>query len=133
KFYPVLRGLTVGEKIVTVGSYLLDAETKVSGAAGSIYYGGTGSDSKEGGTSAAAVRPSTPADEEDRVKAALAKLSAVDRKSVDAQKLCPIRKTRLGSMGTPVKVILEGKPVFLCCKGCEEEAREHPGQTLAAV
>jgi hypothetical protein len=55
----------------------------------------------------------------------------VDRKLVDAQKLCR-SADRLGRWA-PVKVILDGKAVFLCCKGCEEEAREHPEQTLAAV
>jgi hypothetical protein len=36
-------------------------------------------------------------------------------------------------MGPPVKVTVQGRPVFLCCKGCEEEARDHPEQVLAAL
>jgi len=39
----------------------------------------------------------------------------------------------LGSMGIPVKLMLEGKPVFLCCEGCEGEARANPKATLAQV
>src|SRR5262249_30727121 len=102
-----------------------------SGAAGSLYYGGTGS---TGGAAAAAeVRPSTPDDEEATVKASLAKLSTADRLLAEGQKLCPVRKTRLGAMGPPVKVILNERPVFLCCKGCVEDARADPDRTLAAA
>jgi hypothetical protein len=34
-------------------------------------------------------------------------------------------------MGPPVTIILRGRKVFLCCKGCKDEALEHPDQTLA--
>jgi hypothetical protein len=115
-FYPVLKGLQPGDRVVTVGSYLLDAENKVSGAAGSIYYGGTGAGSQSGPSTGASVRPSTPEDEDLKVSAGLAKLSTPDRKQAEAQKICPIQGTRLGSMGTPVKLLLNGEPVFLCCK-----------------
>src|SRR5262249_44573121 len=37
------------------------------------------------------------------------------------------------SMGPLVKVVLKGQPVFLCCKGCEDEARANPDKTLAEV
>jgi membrane fusion protein, copper/silver efflux system len=131
KFYPVVKGLEAGDRVVTVGSYLLDAETKVSGAAGSIYYGGTGSTG--GAATTTEVRPSTPEDEEVTVKASLAKLSTADRRLVQAQKFCPIRKTRLGAMGPPVKVILNEQPVFLCCKGCVDDAKADPDKTLATV
>src|SRR5262249_11871359 len=40
-FYPVLRGLEAGERVVTNGSFLIDAETRLNPAAGSIYYGGS--------------------------------------------------------------------------------------------
>lgn len=66
--------------------------------------------------------------------AAIGKLPAADRPIAEAQLFCPIAKnSRLGSMGTPVKLMLEGKPVFLCCKGCEEEARANAKATLAKV
>jgi hypothetical protein len=29
-------------------------------------------------------------------------------------------------------LIINGKPVFFCCKGCLAEAKAHPEQTLAA-
>jgi hypothetical protein len=34
-------------------------------------------------------------------------------------------------MGPPVKVLLKGQPVFLCCKDCEKKARKEPDKTLA--
>lgn len=128
-FYPVLRGLEPGDKVVTSGSYLLDAETRVSAAAGSIYFGGGGA-GKSGTSTVTSVRPTTPQDEDATAQAALSKLSTPDRALAERQRLCPVLANRLGSMGTPVKVVLQGQPVFLCCKGCEAEAREHADRTV---
>ncbi len=65
---------------------------------------------------------------------AIAKLPAADQPLAEAQLFCPIEEgSRLGSMGTPVKLMLEGKPVFLCCKGCEDAAQENTKTTLAKV
>ena len=69
-----------------------------------------------------------------KAAAAIAKLPAADQPLAEAQLFCPINEgSRLGSMGTPMKVMLEGKPVFLCCKGCEDAARENAKTTLAKV
>jgi RND family efflux transporter MFP subunit len=111
-FYPVLRGLEPRNKIVTSGSFLVDAETRLNPAAGSIYFGGSGLN-KPGQSSS--VRPSTPDDEEANVKASIAKLPKEDQQMAAAQQYCPVNQgTRLGSMGPPVKVMIKGKPVFLC-------------------
>ncbi|HLQ46386.1 MAG TPA: efflux RND transporter periplasmic adaptor subunit, partial [Planctomycetaceae bacterium] len=40
-FFPVLSGLEAGEVVVTSGSFLVDAETRLNPAAGSIYIGGS--------------------------------------------------------------------------------------------
>ncbi len=64
----------------------------------------------------------------------LGKLSAEDRKTVDAQKYCAVMSSNLlGSMGTPLKLEIKGESVFLCCSGCKSKAQENPDQTLAAV
>lgn len=69
-----------------------------------------------------------------KATAAMAKLPAADQPLAESQMFCPIAKgSRLGSMGTPVKLMLDGKPVFLCCKGCEEDARANAKATLAKV
>ena len=65
---------------------------------------------------------------------ALGKLSAEDRKAVDAQKYCAVMSSNLlGSMGTPLKLEIKGESVFLCCSGCKSKALENPDETLAAV
>lgn len=66
--------------------------------------------------------------------AVLAKLSKEDRAAAEAQKYCAIQtKGLLGSMGTPVKLELNGESVFLCCKGCAGKAQANPKATLAKV
>ncbi len=131
-WYPVLSGLNLDEQVVTSGSFLVDAETRLNPAAGSIYFGGSGG--SKSGSSVTNVRPSTPEDEEATLAAVLAHLPATDRKLVEAQQFCPIlADNKLGSMGQPVKLMIDGQPVFLCCSGCKKAALAQPKETLAKV
>jgi hypothetical protein len=69
-----------------------------------------------------------------KVAAALAKLSPEDRKLAEAQRFCAVEEENLlGSMGKPVKLVIEGQPVFLCCAGCQDTAKADPKKTLAKV
>ena len=62
------------------------------------------------------------------------KLSAEDLALVVEQKLCPISGEPLGGeMGTPIKLTIKGKPVFICCKSCEKAALKDPDKTLQKV
>jgi RND family efflux transporter MFP subunit len=131
--YPVLDGLARGERIVASGSFLVDAETRLNPAAGSVYFGGSGG-SKSGSTPVSTVRPSTPEDETAKLAAVLARMPADDRSLAESQMYCPIlEQNRLGSMGTPVKVILEGQTVFLCCDACKKSALANPKKTLDKI
>jgi membrane fusion protein, copper/silver efflux system len=130
-FYPVLAGLMPGDKVATAGSFLIDAETRLTGGLGSTYFGASAGPQSD--THSGTVRPSMSGDEGAKIQAALARLDPGDRKLAEAQKLCPILKSRLGSMGKPIKLILNGETVFLCCKGCEKEAKDHPDQTVQTV
>jgi len=68
------------------------------------------------------------------ITAALGELSTDDRSTALSQKFCAVMTdSLLGSMGTPIKVEIDGKPVFLCCKGCKTKALRDPEATLAAV
>ena len=131
-YYPILKGVALGDKIVTSGSFLVDAETRLNPAAGSIYFGGSGG-SKSGST-VTAVRPSTPEDPDAKIVASLVSLSAADRKIAEAQRYCPVLKTsRIGSMGPPIKLAVGGQTVFACCEACKDQALEKPTETLAQV
>jgi hypothetical protein len=71
---------------------------------------------------------------EEEVRSNLGKLSPEDRTIAEAQKFCAVETdNRLGGelMGKPYKVILEGEPVFLCCKNCEKKAKADPEKYLA--
>ena len=71
---------------------------------------------------------------ESEIKTALAKLPAADKTVALSQRWCPIQQgNRLGSMGTPVKVVVAGKPVFLCCAGCKKKAIADEKGTLKAA
>jgi membrane fusion protein, copper/silver efflux system len=129
-FYPVLSGLNPGERIATSGSFLVDAETRLNPAAGSIYFGGgTGARSE---SSEPAARPSATDDREARIRNNLAKLSAEDRALAAQQVFCAVlEESRLGTMGVPIKLQIGGTTVFLCCPGCRAQALSDPQATLA--
>ena len=83
-------------------------------------------------TSANAVSPVDSLDP--KIAEALAGLNTEDRSLVDSQKYCAVvTDSLLGSMGTPLKVEVNGQPVFLCCKGCKAKALRDPEATLATV
>jgi uncharacterized protein (TIGR03000 family) len=75
----------------------------------------------------------TSADERSTIAANLGKLGPEDRKLAEAQRYCAEEDSPLGAMGVPVKIMLKGEPVFVCCKGCVEKAQEDPDKTLARV
>jgi hypothetical protein len=78
------------------------------------------------GNQASATQSGTYA-EDDRaeIEAALAKLPQEDRAVAEKQKLCPVTDEPLGSMGTPIKVTVEGREVFVCCEGCVDELKDN--------
>ena len=78
--------------------------------------------------------PAAASTDEAKFSQAIAKLPEEDRAAATAQIFCVVEdKNRLGSMGMPHKIMVEGQSVFLCCAGCEEEALKDPQATLAKV
>jgi len=63
----------------------------------------------------------------------VAKATADDEAAIRAQGFCPVTGEPLGSMGPPVKVVVEGREVFLCCGGCEDTIKEDPAKYLAKL
>jgi hypothetical protein len=64
-------------------------------------------------------------EEEAEIEAALANLSPADRALAEQQQTCPVSGEPLGSMGTPLKVSVEGREVFVCCEGCVDELKDN--------
>jgi hypothetical protein len=111
-FYPVLAGLTLGQRVATTGAFLLDAETRLNPSLAAGYFGASGS-----APAAVATQPGLSTNEQ-----ALDRLAPADRELARQQRTCPITGEPLGSMGTPIFIVRDGKKVFLCCKRCEEAA-----------
>jgi Cu(I)/Ag(I) efflux system membrane fusion protein len=154
-YYPVLRGLSAGDRVAAAGGFLIDAETRLNPGVASTWFGASGG-------SPAGGRPSTPAapgratpgeqapagqpqPEAGPARPAhtaapsaeelenINQLPAADRPLALAQGACPITGVPLGSMGVPVKIILRGEAVFLCCSGCVGKAKHRPDETLKTV
>jgi len=155
-YYPVTKGLQLGDKVAAAGGFLIDAETRLNPAAAATYYGASGgpqSSDRSHTPAAPAVRPSerAPVDPdkeavqplqvptEPGVAVAAPDPAAVqnidqlpegDRRLARTQRICPVTEAALGSMGVPVKITLRGQPVFLCCQGCVGEAKRKPDEML---
>jgi hypothetical protein len=133
-FYPVLRGLQAGQRVVTAGAFLVDAETRLNPAAASLYFG-SGATREE----SSAANHALPSQEKQgkvdaEIIAARNQLDSEDRRQVEDQEYCPVLgKNRLGAMGKPFKVVINGESFFLCCEGCKEEATSHSERTLVKV
>jgi hypothetical protein len=120
-YYPVVRGLAAGQKVATSGAFLLDAETRLSPSLASAYFG-AGSGAAPSGSPPPVSRAANPLDALD--------LSPADRKLAEAQRVCPVTKLPLGSMGPLVRLESGGQTVFLCCPACKERYAP-PGEPRA--
>ncbi|MDA1054705.1 MAG: hypothetical protein O3C40_30120 [Planctomycetota bacterium] len=72
----------------------------------------------------AARRPGPPAPQ--RPSVALAQLTADDRPLVQRQGMCPVMDEPLGGHGTPIKLLVDGRPLYVCCEGCVEQVEQNP-------
>jgi hypothetical protein len=125
--YPVIRGLEAGQNVVMAGAFLLDAETRLNPSLAASYFGASARDASVSSTS------SSKAAKREETQAALAELSASDRALAQRQKVCPVTGKALGSMGTPARVIVAGRVVFLCCDGCTSTLESDPGKYLSGL
>jgi membrane fusion protein, copper/silver efflux system len=47
EYFPVMKGLAAGDRVVTQGAFLLDAETRLNPAAAAAYFGAAGTETKK--------------------------------------------------------------------------------------
>ena len=79
------------------------------------------------------VVAASQSEEDAKISAGLAELSATDKVLAEKQKICPVSGEALGLMGAPVKIDVKGQPVFICCAGCKEELLAKPDEFLAKL
>jgi membrane fusion protein, copper/silver efflux system len=113
--YPVVRGLEPGQRVVTAGAFLVDAETRLNPSVAASYFGAARREE--------AVAPALPDDAP----------SPADQEAIARQKICPVTGKPLGSMGAPMRLEVEGRTVYLCCEGCEGRMRKEPAKYFAKI
>jgi len=74
-----------------------------------------------------------PAMDKNAAADAFAELGEADAKLAEAQAICPVSGKKLGSMGTPIKVMVGDKAVFLCCGNCKSRLLAEPDKYLAKL
>jgi hypothetical protein len=132
-YYPVIKGLTVGQRVASVGAFLIDAEARLSPDLAAAYFGAARTadpGAAGGGAPSAGPQPVTAKRSK---KTGPAKLSAADEQLVRQQKICPVTEADLDSMGGPIPVDVAGRRVFICCKGCEKPLKADPEKYLAKL
>jgi Cu(I)/Ag(I) efflux system membrane fusion protein len=153
-YYPVTKGLQPGDKVAAAGGFLIDAETRLNPAAATTYFGASGgpqadvhpglppapnrrqgnqAPTRQGEPDSLHARPepkvAAAAPEPDDLKN-IEQLPEADRPLALKQRICPVTGAPLGSMGVPVKILLRGQTVFLCCKACVGKAKRSPEEML---
>lgn len=123
--YPVIGGVDAGQRVATSGAFLIDAETRLNPSLSAAYFGASRNAPAEADRGAAGYPVAPPAD-----RLSSTAFSPTDKALVARQRLCPVTRKPLGSMGTPVRVVVRGNPVFLCCEGCEAKIMKNPEQYL---
>ena len=59
--------------------------------------------------------------------------SAEERAQIDKQKTCPVGGEALGSMGSPYKMMVGDRAVYLCCEHCKGAVEKDPQKYLAKL
>jgi membrane fusion protein, copper/silver efflux system len=53
--------------------------------------------------------------------------------TVEDQKICPVTKAKLGSMGDPIPVEVEQRKIWVCCAGCPPKLKAEPERYFAVL
>ncbi|MDC0936462.1 efflux RND transporter periplasmic adaptor subunit, partial [Pirellulales bacterium] len=145
----VLEGLAEDEQVAVSGNFLIDSQMQLAGNASlidptkaepSIEFDLDEDDmppigapmmvASEGATTAPQMSVTSPAEDG---SSADVLLSSEDARLAALQAVCPVADMELGSMGTPVKVMVEGRAVFLCCDECRKRLLAEPAKYLAKL
>jgi hypothetical protein len=119
-YYRIANGLTAGQRVVAMGTLLVDAESRLNPHLSTQYFG----------ASLQTVASTEPVPEVHSAVKAIAGLEPADQELVDRQRYCPVTKLELGSMGKPIFVSVENRKIALCCAGCRGRLLAEPKKYL---
>ncbi len=117
----ILQGVAAGEMVATSGNFLIDSQMQLAGNPSLI------------DPTRAAPPGQLPEILSAEMLAEIETLPTEDQEPAKAQLICPITDMKLGSMGPPIKVDVNGQPVFICCEGCRESLLDDPETYLAKL
>jgi hypothetical protein len=123
--YAVRKGLKPGQRVVAMGAFLVDAESRLNPSVATQYFGAN--------AQTAANQPPPLPQMVTTPRTPPEPLSAADQALVQQQRICPVTEAPLGSMGQPVAVTVLDRKVFLCCRGCEARLKADPQKFLAKL
>lgn len=121
--YELLAGLEPDQKVVSTGAFLIDAETRLNPSLAVQYFGANQHQARS-------VAPELAERRSPKVPNVL---SQADQAIVTKQRICPVTKAPLGSMGQPVFVMVDGIKVAICCQGCETALLKDKAKYLAVL
>jgi Cu(I)/Ag(I) efflux system membrane fusion protein len=123
-YYPVRSGLDPKQRVAVAGAFLIDAETRLNPSLAVAYFG---ANQASAGSRAPEVRVAG------RQSGGSPPLTPEEAALAGKQKVCPVTDLPLNSMGGPIASVVEGRKVFLCCKGCEPRLRADPAKYFAKL
>ncbi len=118
--YIVQAGLKAGQRVVAVGTLLVDAESRLHPHLSTQYFGAT-----------AETTAAPPATIQRSVPSPSMQLEPAELELIETQRYCPVTKAKLGSMGAPEFVAIGDRRVAICCAGCRKRLLAEPTKYLA--
>jgi hypothetical protein len=115
---PLLSGVHAGQRVVASGTFLLDAETRLNPNLATAYFGAA-----QANPTAMETVVRKTSNDTDSLAVSAEKLPISDYARIRRQRVCPITKFPLGSMGTPPRYRVGEHVVYLCCAGCRGRLR----------
>lgn len=122
-YYRVRKGVAAGQRVVVLGTVLVDAESRLNPHLSTQYFGASLQ-------TAAATEPAPTLRSAAKSSEGTAALDPADQELVNRQRYCPVTELELGSMGKPIFVDVSGRKVAICCAGCRGRLLADPKKYL---
>ena len=117
----IVKGVAEGEKVATSGNFLLDSQMQLAGNPSLIDpFRATAPMEMIAGFSMKEL-------------AEIQQLSEAEQPLAIEQVICPVSEYKLGSMGVPLRVDVDGATIFICCEACREDVVSRPEVQLAKL